>query len=318
MTTETLTLTLTKSEQKQLREMGLNSKVYKQLTRKIYRSPKGYADYKETALEIATTYEACSEIGIKLNSWKTNRTMFQLINHHVVNNASSYWLDNNLFEAFLKSDIPKGVGDIKQVIKSGLLFLPEGLKSPDGSPVSWLAFAHLKKNEAVAAAQTLNVVIHDPESDSERICWGTILKDCVVYSGVFYPERMQSKDELIICKVEGNPETESIFIDSISALLTQTLIAAAIMPELLQSDKNSAYTAGFAKHNPKKDELKYLNPNWIGRGYKPRVITRPQSSGTHASPSTHWRRGHWRRVPTGPREEGNRKWNWIQPVLVNA
>lgn len=314
MTTETITLT--KSEQKFLREMGLNSKVYKQLTRKIYRSPKGYADYKETALEIAQTYEACSQIGIELNGWKTNRTMFQLINHHVVNNSSSYWLDNNLFEAFLKSDIPKGLCDIKQVIKSGLLFFPKGLKSPDGYPVSWLAFAHLAKGEPVATSQTLNVVIHDPEIHLEKICWGTILDNYTVYSGVFYPEIMQSKEELIICQVDGNPETESIFIDSISSLLSQTLIAAAIMPELLETEINISHTTGFVKRNFKKDELKYLNPNWIGRGYKPRIIKRTGVA-SHASPHTHWRRGHWRRVPTGPRLENNRKWNWIQPVLVS-
>jgi len=38
--------------------------------------------------------------------------------------------------------------------------------------------------------------------------------------------------------------------------------------------------------------------------------------GTHASPVTHLRRGHYRRVVVGPRREG-REWRWIPPVVVN-
>jgi len=45
---------------------------------------------------------------------------------------------------------------------------------------------------------------------------------------------------------------------------------------------------------------------------------------THASPRTHWRMGHWRRVAIGEGRsdrasdaEHYRRWQWIKPVLVN-
>ncbi len=40
-------------------------------------------------------------------------------------------------------------------------------------------------------------------------------------------------------------------------------------------------------------------------------------TGTHASPIPHVRRGHFKRVPIGPRDEGGREVRWIAPTLVN-
>jgi hypothetical protein len=39
--------------------------------------------------------------------------------------------------------------------------------------------------------------------------------------------------------------------------------------------------------------------------------------GTHASPITHVRSGHFKRVPVGPREEQRREIRWISPTIVN-
>jgi hypothetical protein len=41
------------------------------------------------------------------------------------------------------------------------------------------------------------------------------------------------------------------------------------------------------------------------------------AGGTHASPITHVRRGHFRRVPIGPRDDGRREVRWIAPTIVN-
>ena len=41
------------------------------------------------------------------------------------------------------------------------------------------------------------------------------------------------------------------------------------------------------------------------------------AAGTHASPITHVRRGHFKRVPVGPKDQGGRDVRWIPPTLVN-
>ena len=52
------------------------------------------------------------------------------------------------------------------------------------------------------------------------------------------------------------------------------------------------------------------------------TTARPQTvsstgDGTHASPITHLRRGHWRRTPVGPRGDSRHELRWIAPVVVN-
>lgn len=70
---------------------------------------------------------------------------------------------------------------------------------------------------------------------------------------------------------------------------------------------------GFAKKSKQ-----IIIPQVIGGGYKPKVIRNYESTGTHASPQTHWRSGHWRQQPHGSKEKPDYKTIWIEPVLVNA
>jgi hypothetical protein len=52
----------------------------------------------------------------------------------------------------------------------------------------------------------------------------------------------------------------------------------------------------------------------VGRMHTPA----PQAgSGTHSSPVTHLRRGHWRRQRIGPRDGWRYEPRWIPPVVVN-
>lgn len=67
-----------------------------------------------------------------------------------------------------------------------------------------------------------------------------------------------------------------------------------------------------------KNSKQLIVPRVIGEGYKPKVIRNYESTGSHASPTTHWRSGHWRQQPFGKKEDQKYKTIWIEPVLVNA
>jgi hypothetical protein len=71
---------------------------------------------------------------------------------------------------------------------------------------------------------------------------------------------------------------------------------------------------GAAKNTNQKQ---IITPRMIGADYKPKTI-RQESTGTHASPTTHWRSGHWRQQLIGKRETPEHKTIWIEPVLVNG
>ena len=70
-------------------------------------------------------------------------------------------------------------------------------------------------------------------------------------------------------------------------------------------------------------KLELWNPNLIGWDYKAKR-TMPQASGdhgSHASPRMHWRRGHMRNQPYGPKpwtETSSKRLLWIEPVLIGA
>ncbi|MCC5640637.1 hypothetical protein LC593_33360 [Nostoc sp. CHAB 5844] len=72
-------------------------------------------------------------------------------------------------------------------------------------------------------------------------------------------------------------------------------------------------TLGSGFVSSKEPKEKCLYPRWLRLQESPK--TRVDRGGTHASPSPHWRRGHWRRSAVGE-GRAERKWNWIKPVLV--
>lgn len=59
-----------------------------------------------------------------------------------------------------------------------------------------------------------------------------------------------------------------------------------------------------------------FNPKWIGKNYRIRR-ERSAGTGTHASPTFHWREGHWRNQPFGPKR-AQMKRIWIEPTEVGA
>jgi hypothetical protein len=59
------------------------------------------------------------------------------------------------------------------------------------------------------------------------------------------------------------------------------------------------------------------HPRWVGKAYKRSVCVTGPIAGTHASPRTHWRRGHWRNQAVGEGRADRRR-TWIQPILVMA
>lgn len=85
-----------------------------------------------------------------------------------------------------------------------------------------------------------------------------------------------------------------------------------------QTINKQATTKGFNKKVP---QLLPKYPRWIGESYqiKTERLSNSDSPGTHASPRTHWRRGHWRCIEPGEGKQWKEsKRLWIEPILINA
>jgi hypothetical protein len=314
-----------KSVWQQAKRRALESPELKDLTRRRYRDPKGYMAHREAMLGLTLPMVMAQQPGWgKRLGQGSSRSLLMLGHEAMLRQAPSYWLAQPLFEAFLKSDLPPQVGELRQVIPAGILFLPPGLLTPDSEPLRWVIFLHLRAGERIQTFCYGDCVWSDDSNPPERICWAATTETTTTYSSTFFPVDETAPDQRIL--IEGlealtpdQQERERQFARRVDSLVLQTLLAVQILPELMQVGGQ----VGFAKtdpsrHQPRKGELTWANPNWIGQGYRAPTERKPPQGGSHASPVCHWRRGHYKRVPIGRRDEGRRKWIWVQPTLVGA
>ena len=110
-------------------------------------------------------------------------------------------------------------------------------------------------------------------------------------------------------------EADREFLDRVRNLVLNILLSLEYSPSLnteVSDGEIIAKSQGFGV---------IKNPNirrarWLGKGYQSKS---EGSGGTHSSPHTHWRRGHWRVLePSGDNKWKQSKRIWIEPVLVNA
>lgn len=145
-----------------------------------------------------------------------------------------------------------------------------------------------------------------------RLIWFGCELDTYVYGGItgLVPEG----NELKLLPEDFEPladeETELSESNKILSLLLNCLVYS----NPLNTETEGKITAkkGFGKNSAKKI---YARPLWIGKGYTPVSRHSPEEKGTHASPTVHWRRGHWKRVAIGKGRK-ERKWMWIKPGWV--
>lgn len=118
------------------------------------------------------------------------------------------------------------------------------------------------------------------------------------------------------CGTDALSPTDRAFINRLRNLAIGAALAIEYTPELL-SDVSSKETGtkGFNKPTDRNSSI-VRYPRWLGENYQRKVCT--EQSGIHASPHSHWRRGHWRNLEAGDgkRWKENRKL-WIEPVFVN-
>jgi hypothetical protein len=100
----------------------------------------------------------------------------------------------------------------------------------------------------------------------------------------------------------------------LTAIALQATLALSYLPELVEDAPPTVPR----KPRQKLQREKSLHPRWIGRDFvrAKRSASAPRG-GRHASPITHWRRGHWRQQACGEGRD-SRKLIWIRPVLVEA
>lgn len=128
-------------------------------------------------------------------------------------------------------------------------------------------------------------------------------------------ERYEIRKEVADLPAEG--EQEKLFNQKVQSFAVKLMLALTARPQVVK-------LGGIQRPAKKKkgrilDEL--WHPNLIGWEYRAQRVGSTGEHGTHASPRMHWRRGHMRNQPYGPKpwtETSPKRLTWIEPILVNA
>lgn len=294
---------------------------YSLLRKNRYANPGGYLQYEKAIEWNCASLLACQIAFSTVGTLDfVSRVATYVIKRVAQEHSPAFWLAPNLQSALLRTDLPEYVTGMKRVIPCGMLFLPSdtGLISPDREPVQAIFFSHLLKGEEpnyTLAGKKLAMVM-----EADCVHWSTVMASGTLYAANLGVDRdeglnLGTNDYSGMIMTEVNTSEEDKFVQQVGSLVLQVLLILQTRSDLVEEMVPLGF-GGNKKQGVKKNQETLLRPRWIGKTYRLRQETTPLMA-THPSPRTHWRRGHYKRVPIGERSLGERKWVWIEPVLVN-
>lgn len=312
----------------------IKSDLYKELLNKYnYQKVKNYCPLDQVILNnLLTTDGSKDTLDVSFNTDNyANDTTWQIgvcsaldiFNEQI----PVYWLEKSWLKMMLDTDLPKVIDEINIPFESALLLLPQNLIiSPDNLPLDWVYFKYIKKGkywrdiiiEGDRFTPTRSIQYLPTEVD--KITWVTSIQGIIYQSTIEVSQgEIKRGDFNLFNYPEGfYPEAnealkEKIFTESVGDLIIKMLLFLQIHPEVLETliGQDSSLS-----HRPRTKKNTKLSPRWIKNPSETTTINKRVPTGSHASPKTHFRRGHLRRVAVG-KGRSDRKWVWIKPTIVN-
>jgi hypothetical protein len=311
---------------KRLNQLTRQSSFFKKLNELKYHHLKGYGQYKDVMFQLARALVGYQFYSIEMfEADFTHKNSVLILDHALNQGFASYWLDENLFEAFTNTQLPTAILEFKRVVPVGLLFLPARIKNPDGQYIRWLLFSHHLANENRFSVKLPRCQLDLVRDEIEVLKWMSILDDGTQYAVshkiilenqqlVQGANNMYINEKMRSLNLNIQEEKESDFTIKVTNLLMQTLLYLQAYPENLSQSSSSNVSRNARKGSNQKQ---MLSPNLIGKNYQ---VKRQSSSGNNTGhqKATHWRKGFYKYQPYGSRSAPKYKLIWIEPVLVNG
>ena len=291
-----------------------------------YQIPKGFMSWDKLSILVGAALEFTNG----RNPGAQDAATF-LHNHRLslwfLQRAPIYTMRLELLRAFQATDVVHDntlMADLDPPLSTFMLLFPSNsIVTPEGYPLDF-AVVHLADHDhpdrSTARRLGLEAQSLKVNPGAERnLHWSSIDGGEVVWFGgmdvdtdgnLLEPDGRQLGDTALT-------EADYAFTRGMRSVIIQTVLALTYRPDLLEAEPTPEPTRanrpGRARATPK-----VLRPRWLGNSTKkgpslPKVVP-----GHHSSPQAHWRRGHWRRVSVGPRDQQGRKWVWITPTFVNG
>lgn len=234
-----------------------------------------------------------------------------------------WWIGSELGQSLLATDLPDAVRfhDVPFPYSSFCIMLPRGLLADgDGFGAPFLVLTKIPRESLAQASAECGVRFVDESWQHHGLlAYATMTErdDCFgfKYYGTWHLEltvkEWKQNDGM---KTEDAPVLpgDSEFMDAALRLGLGCAWIIASRPELIEPEAFQKR----AKHKPTGGKLDLYTPRWVGKYFRSQR-ERMDRGGTHSTPVTHWRRGHWRNQRTGAGRTGS-KLVWLEPMLIGA
>ncbi len=233
-----------------------------------------------------------------------------------------YYLDKNLAEDFLETDLPQQCTKNWVLPAYGVILLPEQTLNTDTGDLKYIMYRITQPNET-AWNNRINGTLILPFDEPIQFNKPSALnlhwfggEQLYSYGGVasFYPNGNILEKVAERQFVEGLTEQEIKEQAKVLSLLMNCLIYSSSDKALI--DQRSLETTGGGFGRSTKKVKRAEKPLFIGRGYQSAYKSIRSSSGTGSSKRPHHRKGHYRLQRYG---KGNTKQKtiFIQPTKIN-
>lgn len=317
------------------------TKYYQKLVKRNFRRHSNYLDFKTIMSDIAV-YLMTAETGVPMKAKEGHDPGYMGMLHSAYMTWNNplfpvYAIKPELVNAFMHTDIPTHVCRMKKMFDIALFLLPSGLiKNPDRLSCDWLLVTQFELGDYDRYTQgyrnyLAKITDVNPEkidvteglhAGMNKFRWATNLSGIFTYANIMaLPDDGDTilTGEFInrgFLNDDFNLQEESAFTRRIDSLILQTMLYMQLPKQQINPSTHESVSPrschGFDPHSPQE-------PIWIGleERFSPLVKKQPQGGGTHASPVTHWRRGHWRMVGGNSNADESRL-TWIRPTIVNG
>lgn len=297
--------------------MRVRSLSFYQSKQWLYRTPKGFIDWRDLLAEII--YEGT--VGYKRSLDNFDATSALVCKQAVTEDSPLRCLSSELAQAFLATKLCSIDPDCI-ALSHFIIALPEGaLKDDLGANV----FAVLVStwDAIVLNARKMGINMQFPPENSGinglvlvgLSGAGSHLVDIISFKDVGAPPSALEIDEALQPSVDEAELQDAVL--RLRLIAINSLLSMAFKPELLSTEKVLPVSIGkgFAKASSVQ---RPRATTWIGKDFS-RSVRSVNSSEKRdgASKAPHWRSGHWHTVRHGPGKEQARL-AWFQPVYVNA
>jgi len=265
-------------------------------------TPPGYLNIKRVSVLFFEAFLLDGKLPHLINQEKElapSTRIYSLIGEELLRNQfQTFWLGRELGEDLLRTQPPLGIPyrEFPWPFSAFTIMLPYGLLRRGGGDIPYISIMFVDGTLKFVAPIAMPGV------------WKTMSGSLIPGEG----EGLSDMDPSILI-------SDSVF--STTGVTKQDANESAILVNLvsnvmfyMDSDGASIEESQREGKSKGKGDSGLWSPKWVGQRHRRDADT---VKGTHASPRTHWRRGHWRNHAVGEGRLSRRRL-WIKPMLINT